>query len=61
MVNGILGGLRTTSRPKVQDKISKFCLAQVVTENSAGNPNLFLVPLEKQSPAEIKRLYENAW
>ena len=30
-------------------------------ESLAGNPNSFLVPLEKQSPAEFQRLYENAW
>ena len=30
-------------------------------ENSAGNTNLFLEPLEKLSPAEFQRLYENAW
>ena len=32
MVNGILGGLRTKSRPKVRDKISRFYLAQVVAD-----------------------------
>ena len=62
MVNMILGGLRTKSRPMVRDKINRFCLTQVVAaENSAENPNSFLVPLEKQSPAEFQRLYANAW
>ena len=58
-----LGGLRMKSRPKVRDKISRFSRLKwtMSAENSAGNPNLSLVLLEKQSPAEIQRLCENAW
>ena len=63
MVNGILGGLRTKSRPKVWEKISRFSRLKwtMAVENSAGNPNSFLVPLEKQPPEEIQRLDVNAW
>ena len=51
------------SRPKVRDKISRFSRLKwrMAVENSAENPNSFLVPLEKQPPAEIQRLCENAW
>ena len=30
-------------------------------ENSPGNPNSFLEPLEKQSLTEVQKLGENAW
>ena len=63
MENGILGDLRMKSRPKVQDKIIRLSRLKwtMSVENSAGNPNSFLVPLEKQSPAEVQRLCKNAW
>ena len=63
MVNRILGGLRSKSRPKVRDKVSRFSRLKrmMAAENSTGNPNSFFVPLEKQSPAEIQRLDKNAW
>ena len=57
MVNGILGGLKMKSKPKVRDKISRFFFRlkrSLSGRNSAGNPNSVLVPLKKSHLQSFK-------